>query len=75
MLVFSKMADRITGNFFRKETIVCFCSDVEGLKHEMGYAHNPEEWDFFLDSSKASLKAVLLHYSNKIPSISHQHML
>ena len=31
--------------------------------------HNPLEWRLFIDSSKLSLKAVLLHNGNTLPSI------
>jgi hypothetical protein len=31
--------------------------------------HNPLDWQLFIDSSKLSLKAVLLHNGNTLPSI------
>jgi len=31
--------------------------------------HSPEQWRIFIDASKRSLKAVLLHNGNKLPSI------
>ena len=31
--------------------------------------HNPLEWRLFIDSSKFSLKAVLLHNGNTLPSV------
>jgi hypothetical protein len=31
--------------------------------------HSPEQWRLFIDASKTSLKAVLLHNGNKLPSI------
>ena len=31
--------------------------------------HDPDEWRLFIDSSKTSLKAVLLHNGNVLPSI------
>lgn len=39
----------------------------------MKYVHNPEEWRLFIDSSKTSLKAVLLHNGNEKPSIPIAH--
>ena len=36
---------------------------------EFGYSHRPEEWRLFINSSKVSLKAVLLHNENMLPSI------
>ncbi|GBN79463.1 hypothetical protein AVEN_164030-1, partial [Araneus ventricosus] len=35
----------------------------------LGLQHNPQECCFFIDSSKVSLKVVLLHNGNKHPSI------
>lgn len=44
------------------------CNDIEGLMAEMNIEYNPEDWRIFIDSSKKSLKAVLLYYDNsKIP--------
>jgi len=31
--------------------------------------HSPEQWRLFIDASKTSLKSVLLHNGNKLPSI------
>ena len=36
---------------------------------ELGCEHNPADWRLFIDSSKTSLKAVLLHNGNFKPSI------
>ena len=36
---------------------------------DFGYSHRPEEWRLFIDSSKLSLKAVLLHNESMLPSI------
>ena len=36
---------------------------------ELECEHNPAEWRLFIDSSKTSLKAVLLHNRNIKPSI------
>ena len=36
---------------------------------ELGYSHDSTEWRLFIDSSKASLKAILLHNGNTKPSV------
>lgn len=41
-----------------------FCNDIEGLMLAMGHQYKPEEWRLFIDSSKSSLKAVLLYIDN-----------
>lgn len=56
-------------SFYAMENGVCNCSDVNGLMHELGYDHIPDEWRLFIDSGKDSLKAVLLHYGNEKPSV------
>jgi len=55
--------------FYETENDVCFCIDVNGLMRELGYEHHPDEWRLFVDSSKSSLKAVLLHIGNEMPSV------
>ena len=46
-----------------------FCYDVDGLMNAPGIKHEPQEWQLFIDSSKLSLKVVLLHNGNQHPSI------
>jgi len=46
-----------------------FCYDVDGLMNALGNKHDQQEWRLFIDSSKLSLKAVLLHNGNQHPSI------
>ena len=50
--------------FFRNEDDLVFCYDVGGLMNALGIKHDPQEWRLFIDSSKLSLKAVLLHNGN-----------
>ena len=47
----------------------CYCSNVAGLFQQLGYKHDHSEWRLFIDSSKLSLKAVLLHNGNEKPSV------
>ena len=55
--------------YYRSEGLV-FCSDVEGLLLKMGIPeYKPQDWRLFIDSSKRSLKCVLLHNGNKYASI------
>jgi hypothetical protein len=55
--------------FFIKVESLCYCSDINGLFEALGYQHDPNEWRLFIDSSKLSLKAVLLHNGNLLPSL------
>src|SRR4051794_23880544 len=45
------------------------CCDVNGLMTSLGIEHDASNWRLFIDSSKLSLKAVLLHNGNSLPSI------
>jgi hypothetical protein len=46
-----------------------YCNDVDSLIDALGQYHNPGEWRLFIDSSRLSLKAALLHNGNEKPSI------
>jgi len=45
------------------------CTDIDGLIQTLIINHSPLDWLHFTDSSKLSLKAVLLHNGNTLPSI------
>lgn len=59
--------------YFSTTDNACYCSDVRGLFEEFGEPYDATEWRLFIDSSKLSLKAVLLHQGNKKPSIPLAH--
>jgi hypothetical protein len=44
-------------------------NNIQELMEELQFEHTSGQWRLFIDSSKASLKAVLLHNGNKFPSI------
>jgi len=66
---FVSQSSSAAGAFFRKEDDLVFCYDVDGLMNALGNKHDQQEWRLFIDSSKLSLKAVLLHNGNQHPSI------
>ena len=53
---------------FRRPCTLCFCNNFDALMGPLGVQHIPSEWHF-IDSSKSSIKAVLLHNVNLLPSI------
>ena len=59
--------------FFKYENELCSCTDVDGLLVALNLHHDASEWRLFIDSSKRSLKAVLLHNGNQLPSIPVAH--
>jgi arabinogalactan endo-1,4-beta-galactosidase len=60
---------KLLAQFFKKEGNLVASNDVDGLMTTLNINHKPEEWRLFIDSSKSSLKAVLLHNGNVLPSI------
>ena len=68
ILLFRSSYQNLAGYYASAENICC-CKDIVGLKSELGCEHNPADWKSFIDSSKTSLKAVLLHNGNIKPSI------
>lgn len=56
--------------FYQMENAVCFCSDVNGPRRELGYEYHNDEWN---DPSKANLKAVLLNNGKENPSMPVAH--
>ncbi|KAI6647375.1 hypothetical protein LOD99_12371 [Oopsacas minuta] len=56
--------------YFCEKNGLVFCPNVEGLLLAMGVPnYNPSDWRLFIDSSKRSLKCVLLHNGNIFGSI------
>ena len=55
-------------SFFEKKKNLVFCVDVFGLMYCLNLNYDRTEWRLFIDSSKLSLKAVLLHIGNRLPS-------
>ena len=59
--------------FAQRENCVS-CCNIEGLLKELGLkTYDANEWRLFIDSSKRSLKVVLLHNGNKFGSIPLAH--
>lgn len=48
---------------------LAFCNDIYRLFERIGVPYDAKDWRLFIDSSKESLKAVLLHNGNKQPSV------
>lgn len=60
--------------FFSSDENFVYCCNVSGLLTFMGLTiYQPNEWRLFIDSSKRSLKAVLLHNGNKYAPVPIAH--
>jgi len=66
--VYRKRHDNLV-HFFKIERGLVACADIDGLMQTLNINHNPLDWKLFVESSKLSLKAVLLHNGNTLPSI------
>lgn len=60
--------------YFTQDEDLVYCHDVTGLMNDLKKnVYKAEEWRLFIDSSKRSLKAVLLHNFNKYAPIPIAH--
>ena len=59
--------------YFSMAEQVVYCHNVAGLMDELKIQYANEEWRLFIDSSKTSLKAVLLHNGHTLPSVPIAH--
>ena len=48
---------------------LCFCNDIVELFERLEIPYDNTNWRLFLDASKKSIKAVLLHNGNTLPSV------
>ena len=56
--------------YFTQENDIVYCNDVAGLLQQFGVQrYDPQNWRLFIDSSKRSLKCVLLHNGNLYGSV------
>ena len=60
--------------FFEGKDLV-YCTDIAQLLHKLGVPqYEPKDWRLFIDSSKQSLKCVLLHNGNQFASVPLAHL-
>ena len=60
-------------SFFDIENQLCYCTNIPGLFTSLSLPYNLSDWRLFIESSKWSLKGVLLHNGNKYPGIPIAH--
>lgn len=60
--------------YFCEEKDLVYCNDIARLLYKLGVAqYDPQHWRLFIDSSKRSLKCVLLHNGNLYASVPLAH--
>lgn len=72
-ITYYKHREHRFAQFYSKRNNICYCNNINDLFGEFGETYDPNEWRLFIDSSKLSLKAVLLHQGNEKPSIPVAH--
>ena len=76
----AKKTDVTFANFYTMSSdldhpSLCYYTDIQGLFQEIGIVYSASDWRLFFDSSKQSLKALLLHNGNVYPSIPIAHFV
>jgi len=61
--------------YFIEDEYIVYCNNIPGLVTEMGVEFRAEDWRLFIDSSRRSLKCVLLHNGNHYPSLPIAHSM
>ena len=59
--------------FFAKEHSLVYHVNAQSLIRKLGTVYNSNDWRLFIDASKSSLKAVLLHNTNQFASVPLAH--
>ena len=72
---FYRYSEKNLIEFFKIEENLLFCDKTEGLITAMGTSYTPSEWRLSIDSSKRTLKCVLLHNGNKVASVPIGHSI
>ena len=66
--LYRKRAQNLHVLFTVKDDL-CFCNDIVKLFEQLEIPYDNTNWRLFLDASKKSIKAVLLHNGNTLPSV------
>lgn len=72
-ICYFRSRDEYFKKFFSQDGDLVYCNDVNSVMEILNIEFDPSHWRLFIDSSKTSLKAVLLHNGNVIPSIPLAH--
>ena len=59
--------------FFAEIHFLVYCVDVQNLMKKLGTVYSSNDWLLFIDASRSSLKAALLHNENQFASIPLAH--
>jgi hypothetical protein len=62
-------------SYFSQDGDLVYCCNIPGLMQKFSVEYIVNEWRLFIDSSKRSLKAVLLHNGNNYASLPISHLV
>ena len=68
-VTFYRQKSKDLSNLFSADGELCYCNNIPGLFESIGINYDLNDWRLFVDSSKESMKAVLLHNGNILPSV------
>ena len=65
----NRRRSELLANIFSKNEELFRCNDISELIHMLVGKYDPNDWSLFIDSSNKSIKAVLMHIENILPSM------
>jgi hypothetical protein len=72
-VTFYRNQDKDLLQYFTQEESLVYCNDIPNLVNMLDVEYKTDEWRLFIDSSKRSLKGVLLHNGNSLASVPVAH--
>ena len=66
--LYRKRTEDLLALFTMKDDL-CFCNDITELFEQLEIPYDKTNWRLFMNASKDSIKAVLLHDDNTLPSV------
>ena len=66
--LYRKRTEDLLALFTMKDNL-CFCNDITELFEQLEILYDKTNWRLFMDTSKDSIKSVLLHNGNTLPSV------
>ena len=68
-VTFYRKRSKDLSSLFSADGQLCYCNNISGLFESIGINYDSNDWRLFVDSSKESMKAVLLHNGNVLPFV------
>jgi len=69
LVTFYRNRQKELEQYYNQDDSITYCVDIAAVMSKLRVNYEPNEWRLFIDSSKRSLKGVLLHNGNNLSSI------